>query len=42
MALVDKHKVKRQRLDKICEGKRHIFFYLYLFCSAFYNRMDVM
>lgn len=21
MALVDKHKVKRQRLDKICEGE---------------------
>ena len=21
MALVDKHKVKRQRLDRICEGK---------------------
>jgi len=22
MALIDKHKVKRQRLDKICEGKK--------------------
>ena len=22
MALMDKHKVKRQRLDRICEGKR--------------------
>lgn len=26
MALTEKHKVKRQRLDKICEGKKRGFF----------------
>lgn len=25
MALVDKHKVKRQRLDRICEGETPFF-----------------
>lgn len=31
MALTDKHKVKRQRLDRICEGKRLLSFALSLF-----------
>jgi len=34
MALVDKHKVKRQRLDKICEGEtvsvKSFFFLLFM------------
>lgn len=42
MALVDKHKVKRQRLDRICEGETDSFAHLFLsLLSASYVHVDL-
>lgn len=50
MALVDKHKVKRQRLDRICEGKSMLQFLYkswqmvtveYVFFPCFLQHLDI-
>ncbi|TKS85749.1 hypothetical protein D9C73_019593 [Collichthys lucidus] len=41
MALVDKHKVKRQRLDRICEASAHAFMFELACRSAVVKKLDI-